>query len=155
MRLPPSARSRAAAARPALSCTAPTHQQNDAGACDLPPSAAATVDVLSKWAAADPGWDRLLSSVSLYEIARHAYQQAQHDEAIIALEESLALRLFAYVDQPTLDKWQQVNINGGRACVSVHAAAAADAQRPPAAAAARVSRQLASSTPPPAAVLQP
>lgn len=50
----------------------------------------------------------MLSSVSLYDIARHAYQQAQYDEAIIALEESLALRLFAYVDQPTLDKWQQV-----------------------------------------------
>jgi hypothetical protein len=63
--------------------------------------------VLSKWAAPDAGWDRVLSSVSLYDIARHAYQQAQYDEAIIALEESLALRLFAYADQPTLDKWQQ------------------------------------------------
>ncbi len=76
-------------------------------ACDLPPSAGAAVGLLSKWAAPDAGFDRLLSSVSLYEIARHAYQQAQHDEAIIALEESLALRLFAYVDQPTLEKWQQ------------------------------------------------
>jgi len=91
----------------------PTHrrpQQTDPAACDPPAASGATVDVLAKWAAADPGWDRLLSSVSLYEIARHAYQQAQHDEAIIALEESLALRLFAYVDQPTLDKWQQVGL---------------------------------------------
>jgi hypothetical protein len=49
----------------------------------------------------------LLSSVSLYAIARHAYQEAEYDEAIIALEESLALRLFAYADQKTLDRWQQ------------------------------------------------
>lgn len=51
--------------------------------------------------------ERLLSSVSLYAIARHAYQEAEYDEAIIALEESLALRLFAYADQKTLDRWQQ------------------------------------------------
>lgn len=51
--------------------------------------------------------ERLLSSVSLYAIARHAYQEADYDEAIIALEESLALRLFAYADQKTLDRWQQ------------------------------------------------
>lgn len=49
----------------------------------------------------------MLSSVSLYAIARHAYQEAEYDEAIIALEESLALRLFAYADQKTLDRWQQ------------------------------------------------
>ncbi|GBF88170.1 hypothetical protein Rsub_00882 [Raphidocelis subcapitata] len=83
------------------------HCRSDAAACDAAPPAGGAVEPLSKWAAADPGWDRMLSSVSLYEIARHAYQQAQHDEAIIALEESLALRLFAYADQATLDRWQQ------------------------------------------------
>eukprot|EP00877_Chromochloris_zofingiensis_P006025 jgi/Chrzof1/1676/Cz10g16240.t1 len=66
-----------------------------------------SVHGLQKWAVLDDGWERILSSVSLYEIARHAYQQAEYDEAIIALEESLALRLFAYVDQRTLDRWQQ------------------------------------------------
>lgn len=96
---------------PTLVCT--QHAQSDLAACDLPATAGDTVDALSKWAAPDPGWDRVLSSVSLYDIARHAYQQAQYDEAIIALEESLALRLFAYVDQPTLDKWQQVRRTGG------------------------------------------
>jgi hypothetical protein len=40
--------------------------------------------------------ERLLSSVSLYEIAKHAYAVRDYDEAIIALEEALALRLFAY-----------------------------------------------------------
>ncbi|KIY98002.1 hypothetical protein MNEG_9957 [Monoraphidium neglectum] len=83
------------------------HCKSDLTGCDLPESATHVVGVLSKWAAPDAGWDRVLSSVSLYDIARHAYQQAQYDEAIIALEESLALRLFAYADQPTLDKWQQ------------------------------------------------
>lgn len=40
-------------------------------------------------------------------IAHQAYRAAEYDEAIIALEESLALRLFAYTDQKTLDRWQQ------------------------------------------------
>ncbi len=51
--------------------------------------------------------ERLLSSASLYEIARHSYQQREYDEAIIALEEALALRLFAYTEQAQLDRWQQ------------------------------------------------
>ena len=103
----------AAAARPQPSALPPrSPSQSDLAACDLPATAGETVDALSKWAMPDAGWDRVLSSVSLYDIARHAYQQAQYDEAIIALEESLALRLFAYVDQPTLDKWQQVRPRG-------------------------------------------
>jgi hypothetical protein len=57
--------------------------------------------------------DRLLSSVSLYEIARQAYQAGDYDEAIIALEESLALRLFAYTDQQQLDRWQQALVLPG------------------------------------------
>jgi len=40
-------------------------------------------------------------------VAHQAYRAAEYDEAIIALEESLALRLFAYTDQKTLDRWQQ------------------------------------------------
>lgn len=44
---------------------------------------------------------------SMVAIAHQAYQAAEYDEAIIALEESLALRLFAYTDQKTLDRWQQ------------------------------------------------
>eukprot|EP00775_Hariotina_reticulata_P012473 gene12473-12607_t len=75
--------------------------------CDLQEGASDAIETLSKWAVGDKGWERLLSSVSLYAIARHAYQEAEYDEAIIALEESLALRLFAYADQKTLDRWQQ------------------------------------------------
>ncbi|KAF6257819.1 hypothetical protein COO60DRAFT_1189882 [Scenedesmus sp. NREL 46B-D3] len=81
--------------------------KGDPANCDLQEGASDAIETLSKWAAGDKGWERLLSSVSLYAIARHAYQEAEYDEAIIALEESLALRLFAYVDQKTLDRWQQ------------------------------------------------
>ena len=51
--------------------------------------------------------------MSLYEIARQAYQAGDYDEAIIALEESLALRLFAYTDQQQLDRWQQALVLPG------------------------------------------
>ena len=44
---------------------------------------------------------------SMVAIAHQAFRTAEYDEAIIALEESLALRLFAYTDQKTLDRWQQ------------------------------------------------
>ncbi|WIA36708.1 hypothetical protein OEZ86_007983 [Tetradesmus obliquus] len=81
--------------------------KGDPANCDLQEGASDAIETLSKWAAGDKGWERLLSSVSLYAIARHAYQEAEYDEAIIALEESLALRLFAYADQKTLDRWQQ------------------------------------------------
>jgi hypothetical protein len=40
-------------------------------------------------------------------IAHQAFRAAEYDEAIIALEESLSLRQFAYTDQKTLDRWQQ------------------------------------------------
>lgn len=101
--------------------------ESDAAACDAAPPAGGAVGPLSQWAGADPGWDRLLSSVSLYEVARHAYQQGQHDEGIVALEESLALRLFAYADQATLDRWQQVRLGGRSAGQRAAAAAGAGA----------------------------
>jgi hypothetical protein len=43
-----------------------------------------------------------------------SYAEAEYDEAIIALEESLAMRLFAYTDQKTLDRWQQGLVMPGR-----------------------------------------
>jgi hypothetical protein len=60
----------------------------------------------------------------MFEIARHAYQNGQHDEAIIALEESLALRLFAYADAATLEKWQQARGRAGAGRRPERAAAA-------------------------------
>lgn len=51
--------------------------------------------------------ERLVRAESMVAIAHQAFRTAEYDEAIIALEESLALRLFAYTDQKTLDRWQQ------------------------------------------------
>ncbi len=60
--------------------------------------------------------DRLVTSASLYDMAKHAYDQQDYDEAIIALEESLALRLFAYQEDGLLVRWQQGLVAPGELC---------------------------------------
>jgi hypothetical protein len=64
------------------------------------------VEELSKWTAADAAWPRLLSSASLNAIARHSAHARQWDQALVALEESLALQLFPYSDPAALTYWQ-------------------------------------------------
>lgn len=65
------------------------------------------VEALKEWASRDSGWERILSSLSLFELARRLWSQEEYQRAIIALQQSLALKLFAYQEGVKLERWQQ------------------------------------------------
>jgi hypothetical protein len=49
----------------------------------------------------------VLSSLSLYELAKRFWQQEEYERALVAVEQSIALKLFPYADAGLLERWQR------------------------------------------------
>lgn len=57
--------------------------------------------------------ERILSSLSLYELARRFWQQQDYERSLVAVEQSIALKLFPYTDMKLLTRWQQSLVTPG------------------------------------------
>jgi len=53
----------------------------------------------------------LTSSVSLYELARRFWQQQDYERALVAIEQSLSLKLFPSSEPNMLSRWQQTLVS--------------------------------------------
>ncbi|KAG1675040.1 hypothetical protein FOA52_002697 [Chlamydomonas sp. UWO 241] len=65
--------------------------------CTVPPHLA--LGDLKTWAATDPGWERMVASLSLYELGRRLWQEQAYERSVLNVERSLAYKLFPYTDR--------------------------------------------------------
>jgi hypothetical protein len=62
--------------------------------CDLPERL--KIEPIKEWASKDLGWERILASLSLYELARRFWQQQDYERSLFSVEQSIALKLYPY-----------------------------------------------------------